>query len=97
MGVAGVIKEMTIYALVYNLVRLVMLEAAERQNTTPARISFVDALRWPAQACSKLPPLRLATNPHRPHRYEPRVRKRRPKEYNQMRSPRRQLKQGLIR
>jgi len=95
-SVAGVLKEMAIYALVYNLVRLVILEAAEQQNTTVARISFVDALRWLSQACRKLPPLRLAINPHRPNRYEPRVRKRRPKTYALMRRPRRQLKQELI-
>jgi hypothetical protein len=95
-SVAGVLKEMTIYALVYNLVRLVMLEAAEQQQTTVTRISFVDALRWLAQACHTLRPLRLAINPHRPNRHEPRVRKRRPKGYELMTKPRQQLKQQLM-
>jgi hypothetical protein len=95
--VAGVLKEMMIYALVYNLVRLVMLKAAEEQHTSVLSISFVDALRWLAEACRQLPPLRLATNPHRPNRHEPRVRKRRPKEYDLMKRPRRQLRQELVR
>lgn len=94
--VAGVLKEMTIYALVYNLVRLVMLKAAEEQHTSVSSISFVDALRWLAEACRKSLPLRLATIPHRPNRYEPRVRKRRPKQFPLMRKPREQLRKELI-
>lgn len=93
--VAGVLKEMTVYALVYNLVRLVMLAAAERQGTPVSSISFVDALRWLIQACRQLPPLRIVSNPHRPNRYEPRVRKRRPKQFKVMRKPRQQLREEL--
>ena len=48
--VDGVLKELTVYALVYNLVRVVMLEAARRQGREVERISFVDALRWLADA-----------------------------------------------
>ena len=44
--VDGVLKELTVYALAYNLVRVVMLEAAGRQGQDVGRISFVDALRW---------------------------------------------------
>ena len=44
--VDGVLKELTVYAMVYNLVRVVMLEAARRQGREVERISFVDALRW---------------------------------------------------
>lgn len=92
---AGVTKEMTIYALVYNLVRLVMLKAAEQQHRDVSSISFVDALRWLAQACHQLPPLRLVTHPTRPTRHEPRVRKRRPKQYPLMKKPREQLRKQL--
>jgi hypothetical protein len=95
-SVAGVLKEMTVYALVYNLVRLVMLKAAEKQGAKVSSISFVDALRWLAQACRQLLPLRLATNPSRPNRYEPRVCKRRPKQFPSMRQPRKQLREQLI-
>jgi hypothetical protein len=42
--VAGVLKELTVFALVYNLVRSVMHVAAARQEVTVQRISFADAL-----------------------------------------------------
>src|SRR5262249_39610050 len=44
--VPGVLKELTIFALVYNLVRAVMFEASERQEVSVQRISFADALGW---------------------------------------------------
>jgi hypothetical protein len=55
---AGVMKELTVFALVYNLVRIVMLEAAKRQGVALERISFIDALRWlstasPGAACRR--------------------------------------------
>jgi len=92
-SVAGVLKELTVYALVYNLVRLVMLKAADVQQTKVQLISFIDALRWLAQACQQKTPLHLGINPWRPRRYEPRVRKRRPKEFPVMKHARRQLQQ----
>ncbi len=42
--VEGVLKELTVCAMVYNLVRLVMTEAARRQEVAADRISFVDTL-----------------------------------------------------
>jgi DDE family transposase len=42
--VNGVLKELTMFALVYNLVRAVMYAAAQRQQVPVARISFADAL-----------------------------------------------------
>lgn len=39
----GVRKELAIFSIVYNLVRVVMLEAARRQEVPVARISFADA------------------------------------------------------
>jgi len=92
-SVAGVLKELTMFALVYNLVRLVMLSAAEAQQIPLARISFVDALRWLVEACHDEPELQLTINPVR---LEPRVRKCRPKEYPLMKLPRCQLRQLLI-
>ncbi len=93
--VDGVLKELQVFALVYNLVRQVMLEAASRQNVELNRISFIDALRWlqSARPGDELPP--LVVNPYRPNRLEPRVRKRRPKSYPLMTKPRRQLKKEL--
>jgi hypothetical protein len=42
--VNGVLKELTVFALVYNLVRAVMCAAAERQQVPVDRVSFADAL-----------------------------------------------------
>lgn len=44
--VDGVRKELLVFALVYNLVRAVMLEAATHAGVEPDRVSFVDAWRW---------------------------------------------------
>ena len=95
--VDGVIKELMMFALVYNLVRAVMLQAAEEEGVQPDRISFIDALRWLRQALSTDVPLRLKVNPLRPGRFQPRVRKRRPKAYPLMTKPRQKLLQELER
>jgi hypothetical protein len=94
--VEGVQKELLMYALVYNLVRLVMLEASRRQGVDVRRISFVDAVRWLAEALRGVAPLKLRVNPDRPDRVEPRVRKRRPKEYDLMNRPRQELRNLLL-
>jgi hypothetical protein len=44
--VDGVMKELAVYLMVYNLARLAMLKAAAAQGVSVLRISFVDALRW---------------------------------------------------
>ncbi len=92
----GILTELTVYAIVYNLVRMVMVEAARRQRVEVERISFVDALRWLTRAIpgDNLP--KLVVNPDRPHRAEPRVRKRRPKQYPLMRRPRSALRNQLL-
>jgi IS4 transposase len=94
--VEGVLKEMTVYAIVYNLVRVVMTEASRRQGVDVERISFAAALRWLAQAepGDELP--RLTVNPERPGRFEPRVRKRRPKQYPLMKKPRSVLRKAML-
>jgi hypothetical protein len=95
MTVDGVLKELTIFAIVYNLVRVVMMEAAARQGVDVERISFIDALRWLREMkTADLP--ELVVNPARPGRFEPRVRKRRPKEYPVMKEPRSELRKRLI-
>ena len=94
-NVDGVLKELTIFAIVYNLVRVVMVEAAARQCVDVERISFVDALRWLCEMkTDELP--ELVVNPARPGRFEPRVRKRRPKEYPLMKKPRSELRKHLM-
>lgn len=93
--VPSVIKEMLVFVTVYNLVRRVMVEAARKQNVEPRRISFVDALRWLRTARPGDPVPVLIINKQRPGHYEPRVRKRRPKQYPLMKQPRRVLKKKL--
>ena len=44
--VDGVLKELAVYLLVYNLVWLAMLRAAERQGVDVWRISLIDAVRY---------------------------------------------------
>ena len=83
------------YVLVYNLIRLVMLEASRRQEVPVERISFADAARWLSQAMQGEAPLKLRVNPSRPNRIEPRARKRRPKEYDLMNKPRSEMKKKL--
>ena len=95
--VVGVLKELHMFAIAYNLVRLVMLEASRQQEVPLDRISFIDALRWlrDAKLDSALTP--LGVNPARPDRIEPRVLKRRMKEYNLMKKPRAELRKELLR
>ena len=90
-----VMKEVYVFVLVYNLVRLVMLKAARRQRVHPARISFIDGLRWlqPPKPSRPLPD--LIVNPERPGRVEPRCLKRHMKEYNLMTRPRHELRKRL--
>jgi hypothetical protein len=94
--VAGVSKELLMFALVYNLVRLVMLEASRRQEVPLDRISFVDALRWLKEARPGAALPKLVVNPDRTGRAEPRVRKRRPKQYPLMTKPRSELRKSLL-
>ena len=96
-SVEGVLKELAIFTLVYNMVRLAMLRAAQRQGVPLARISFIDALRWLCHSRADEQLLDLIVNPHRPGRIEPRVLKRRPKEFPLMKLPRDKLRQALIR
>ncbi|MEI7903495.1 MAG: IS4 family transposase [bacterium] len=93
--VAGVEKEILVFALVYNLVQSARAGAAAVQGIDRERISFVDALqhlRWPLAATA---PPALWVNPLRPDRYEPRVRKRRPPGYPLMTQPRAKLRKAL--
>ncbi len=94
--VEGVLKELAVYAIVYNLVRVVMVEASRRQGVAVERISFVDALRWLSAASADEDLPKLVVNLDRHGRYEPRVRKRRPKQFPVMTKPRSVLRKGLL-
>jgi hypothetical protein len=94
--VPGVLKELTVFAIVYNLVRLVMWPSATLQHTAVERISFLDALRWLSAPSTGMPLVALIVNPVRPHRVEPRVKKRRPKSFPLIIKPRQELRQQLV-
>ena len=99
-------KEVWLQAIAYNLIRALMLEAAWRHGVELDRLSFkgtVDTLRqWtplfaPSMFAFKRAReelLRIIASdslPLRPHRSEPRARKRRPKPYQSLTRPRQQM------
>lgn len=94
--VPGVVKELLAFAILYNLVRRVMHQAARQQGVEPERISFVDAWRWLKQARPGQSVPKLQVNPERPGRVEPRARKRRPKQYDLLNKPRAVLRLQLL-
>jgi hypothetical protein len=94
--VPGVLKELTVFAIVYNLVRMVMCQSAILQHIGVERISFLDALRWLGGPSTGIPVGALIVNPIRPHRVEPRVKKRRPKSFPFMVKSRQALRQQLV-
>jgi hypothetical protein len=91
----GILKELAVYALVYNLIHLLMLKAAQRQKVAPHRISFTDTLRWLLSAApgEALPDLVIV--PYRPDRHEPRVVKDQMDTYTKMSRPRAVLRKEL--
>jgi hypothetical protein len=59
-------------------------------------LSFIDAVRWLRSAKRSAVLGKLVVNPYRPNRVEPRVVKRRPKEYDRMTRPRAELRKELL-
>ena len=94
--VPGVLKELIVFVLVYNLVRMVMWQSALLQHIGVERISFVDTLRWLGAPSTGIPLRALRVTPIRPQRMEPRVKKRRPKPFPLMIKPRHARRQQLI-
>jgi Transposase DDE domain len=94
--VAGVLKELAVFALVYNLVRSVACESAKAQGVAADRVSVTDAVRWLVGAEGDEDLSVILINPSRKGRVEPRVRKRRPKQYPLMKKPRAVLRKQLI-
>ena len=93
--VAGVLKELAIFLLVYNLVRAVMLNAADKQGVAVDRISFADALACVRCRRDGRGIVTLTVNPLRRWRVEPRAIKRRPKEYDRLNRPRAVMRKEL--
>jgi hypothetical protein len=92
--VDGVMKELMIYLIVWNLVRMTMAKFAQRAGVSVWRVSFIDTVR---ALCVLLQPerpteLNLLLNPVRPERWEPRKLKRRMKEYDLLKEPRQNIK-----
>jgi Transposase DDE domain len=94
--VPGMLKELTVFAMVYNLICMVMWHSATLQRIGVERISFLDALRWLGAPSTGVPLGALIVNPVRPYRAEPRVKKRRPKSFPFMIKPRQELRQQLL-
>jgi hypothetical protein len=93
--VDGVLKELAMFALVYNLVRSVTAESAREQGVAPERISVIDTIRWLIGTEGDGDVSVLKVNPARPGRVEPRDVKRRPKQYYRMTIPRSELRKKL--
>ena len=94
--VDGVLKELAVFALVYNLVRSVACRAAEAQGVVADRVSVTDAVRWLVGVEGDGDLSVILTVPKRKGRIEPRVKKRRPKQYDLMTKPRRELRKDLL-
>ncbi|MBV8229659.1 MAG: IS4 family transposase [Planctomycetaceae bacterium] len=92
--VEGVLKGLAVFALAYNLVRSVMAESARLQGVAPDRVGWVDAVRW-LIGVEEADVSVLVVNPSRRGRVEPRVVKRRPKQYMRMTEPRPTLRNQL--
>ena len=88
----GIKKELLTCFITYNLIRRVIRDAAERQKLPPKRISFIDALRWLANARDGDELIVLAVIPLRPNRHEPRVKKYSGYRYRLMTRPRHLMK-----
>ena len=92
----GVLKELSVFALVYNLVRSVARESAKVRGVAPNRVSVTDAVRWLVGAEGGEDLSVILINPSRKGRIEPRVKKRRPKQYPLMTKPRAELRKELL-
>jgi hypothetical protein len=103
-----VIKEVWAHFLAYNLLRAIMWEAGERYNVDPLRLSlravvqealahryYVGVFEPHTVLDMIVSVVQSSKIPHRPDRYEPRVRKRRPKEYTLMNQPREVLRSKM--
>ena len=94
--VDGVMKELAMFALAYNLAISVMAESARVQKVPADRISFLDALRWLTRPKPGGDLRDVLVNPLRLNRVEPRVIKRRMKKFPLMKEPRSVLRKRLL-
>jgi hypothetical protein len=88
-SVAGIHRELMMYLIVYNLIRLTVLSWALREKLSVDRVSFIDAMRYLSMRAIGLSGVeQLLINPHRPGRQQLRVIRRRMKEYDLLVEPR---------
>lgn len=98
---AMVEKELWVYLLAYNLIRLLMAQSAAEHGIAPRRLSFKHTVQLWSEFSARAPchadtdQLTLLFEliaqqrvGHRPHRIEPRARKRRPKSFQWLKVPR---------
>jgi hypothetical protein len=92
--VDGCVKELIMYLIVWNLVRMTMARFAAAAGVGAWRVSCLDTIRFLCALLQAPRPseVRLLTNPDRPGRWEPRKLKRRLKEYDLLKEPRANLK-----
>lgn len=86
--VDGIQRELAVFGIVYNAVRLVMIQAAEAAGVAPDRVSFVDVLRWVELGCPGREPPPFVINPVRSRSPAPRNVKRRHKNHTYLTRPR---------
>lgn len=94
----GVLKDLWMHVLVFNLIRLLMLRHAKERGCDPRRLSFIDArdvLRYLGQDTIHHAIPRLMYHEVRPGRDEPRVIKRRKDRYSVMTNTREELRKTL--
>jgi hypothetical protein len=87
--VEGIHRELAVFGMVYNAVRLVMIHAAEAQGVPPDRISFIDVFRWLVSGCPGRSLPAFIVNPQRCRSPTPRMVRRRHKNHTYMTRPRR--------
>ena len=86
--VDGIYRELAVFGIVYNAVRLVMIHAAEVAGVPPDRISFIDVLRWLELGCPGRSLPAFIVNPKRARSPAPRIVRRRHKNHTYMTRPR---------
>lgn len=89
--VEGVQKEVLAFVVLYNLVRQVMLAAAQRQGVDADRISFTDAARWLLWSEPGAELIDLVVNPKRQRDTQPRMLKHGRRKYSRLNKPRSKL------
>jgi hypothetical protein len=98
-------KQLWVHLLAYNVIRLLMAQAACHADVDPRQLSFKHTLQlwteWTARALPATPDLFALIAQcrvgHRPGRIEPRMRKRRPKPFPWLKTPRPHARQQVKR